>query len=307
MLAPEMLGSSETPGQHNNVKPWELTNSTGYDHINHPSSLVAPPLPTNNIQAPFVQGSSAFSNISSNWATNGGYNIYGRPGYPLNYSTNYNYPFNMNTGLMNGAPPAPGSFITSSLENTTRPLFESLNHILQSINHVACFIDSTVFAVWTSVTAFGSIAVAIKKIREVFIRRCLDLMSDYVSKLKLTLKSTSGRKRILVLMSVIAVVPIILKLIIGIIKIEENSEKSLVRTYSSNDIELDTKGSFVRASYVFDPSDKDSYLTLNPGDVILVSKEDAQSVENNESKWILGKLKNGSSGYFPSNYVILIK
>jgi hypothetical protein len=41
--------------------------------------------------------------------------------------------------------------------------------------------------------------------------------------------------------------------------------------------------------------------------VILVSKEDAQSVENNESKWILGKLKNGSSGYFPSNYVILIK
>ena len=68
-----------------------------------------------------------------------------------------------------------------------------------------------------------------------------------------------------------------------------------------------SKAAFVRAVYAHTPADKNSYLTLNPGDVILISKDDIPKIEDNQAHWIVGKVKSGFSGYFPSNYVTIIK
>ena len=65
---------------------------------------------------------------------------------------------------------------------------------------------------------------------------------------------------------------------------------------------------FVRANYAFDPvAEQNNQLSFQAGDVIAISKTDAAAIENGESKWIVGRLKDGRSGFFPSNYVSIIK
>ena len=226
----------------------------------------------------------------------------------------------MNSGSFSGGPPAPGNYITSSLENTTRPLFDSLNQVLQAINHVACFIDSTVFAIWTSVTAAGSIVAAAKSVRTIYIRKWAESIKKFLSKIKMILKTSSGRKKLILILSIAVSLPVLLKALQTILKNEEGSDSSLVsqnqlksmnlQEYDSNTItedELSSKVMFVRALYTYEPADKSVYLSLNPGTVVLISKDDELKLEGPAPNWITGKLKNGSIGYFPSNYVSIIK
>jgi len=173
---------------------------------------------------------------------------------------------------------------------------------------VACFVDSTVFAIWTSITAVGSIAAAAKNFRKVFLRRVIDSINQFIANTKMMLKTSSGRKRILLFMSITAAVPIFIKIVYEIFRIDEKiDDMTLMVKENTADPNFDVKGSFVRAMYSFDPSDKSNYLSFIPGDVILISKEDLHIVEGPNSKWIVGKMKNGENGYFPSNYVAVIK
>ena len=77
--------------------------------------------------------------------------------------------------------------------------------------------------------------------------------------------------------------------------------------FSDNTNDLASKALFVRAIYAHNPLDKNIYLALNPGDVVLISKDDESKLNGSNPTWITGKLKDGSSGYFPSNYVTVIK
>lgn len=320
-----LSGGSETASGSNQapIKPWEVSGPELDSGNNSISNIFTPPPPPpplpvsspSEVVYPNNNSNwSGFGNSSSNYY-GGGYN---RFGYPTNYNTGYNSyssPYFNNNGPFGGGPPAPGSFITSSLENSTRPLFDSLNHVLQAINHVACFVDSTVFAVWTSVTAAGSIVAAIKNIKNVHLHKWAETAREFIKKSKLILKTSSGRKRLLLLVSILASVPLFIKALQTILKMDDTDEKSLIvnntdglNTESSeNSNDLASKALFVRAIYGHNPLDKNVYLNLRPGDVVLISKDDESKLSGSSPTWIAGKLKDGSSGYFPSNYVNVIK
>ena len=307
-------GSIQAP-----TKPWEVSSPSLDPGNKFISNLFTPPPPP-----PLSPSLDAYSsNNNTNWSGfgNASANYYGagysRFGNPSNYNAGYNSyssPYT-NNGPFGGGPPAPGNFITSSLENTTRPLFDSLNHVLQAINHVACFVDSTVFAVWTSVTAAGSIIAAIKNIKNVHLYNWAEAVRGFIRKSILILKTSSGRKRIVLLLSILASVPLFIKALQTILKMDDTDEKSLILSNndsenvesSENSNDLVSKASFVRAIYAHNPLDKNIYLALDPGDVVLISKDDESKLSGSNPVWITGKLKDGSSGYFPSNYVTVIK
>lgn len=312
-------GSMQAP-----VKPWEVPSSPLDSGSNFIPNVFAPPPPPPPLPFSSSQDTTYASNNNPNYhgPINPGSNYYGsgysRFGYPSNYNSGYNSyssPYYMNSGPFGGGPPAPGSFITTSLENTTKPLFDSLNHVLQAINHVACFVDSTVFAVWTSVTAAGSIIATMKNIKNVHLHKWVQTVREFIIKTKIILRSSSGRKRIFLLLSILASVPFFIKALHVILKIDETEENLLVLSDgdgkyndSSSDInEVSSKILFVRALYAYDPADRTVYLALKPGDVILISKDDEPKLNVSDPTWIAGKLKDGSSGYFPSNYVTAIK
>lgn len=308
------------------TKPWEISGPSVNPVPNSLSNTFAPPPPPPPMGSPPSQDSNFYQN-TSNWfgstGPSGGYYNSGgysnRFGYPSSYNSgysSYSSPFYMNNGPYGGGPPAPGSYITSSLENTTRPLFDSLNHILQAVNHVACFIDSTVFAVWTSVTAAGSIVTAVKSIRTVYLRKWIESFKRFMVRAKIVLATSSGRRKMILLASIVASIPLLFKVLQTILKMDTIDESSIVLrdTYlettesaSSTDGELSSKAVFVRALYAYEPNDKSTYLSFNPGDVILISKDDASKLNESAPVWIAGKMKDGSIGYFPSNYVNVIK
>ena len=306
------------------VKPWEVSNPALNVSPHSNLNVFSPPAPP----PPLIQlpAHDPQTQNYQNWIGSGGpstgnyYNNFGsRFGYSPSYGSGYNsYPssYYMNNGSFGSGPPAPGNYITSSLENTTRPLFDSLNHVLQAINHVACFVDSTVFAVWTSATAAGSVMAAIKSIKNVYLRKWIDSVRHFFNKIKTVMKTSTGRKKLLLLLSLIASIPLLVKALQTILKLEENEEKSIILpekefdfdcASQNNENELSSKGAFVRAIYPHDPVDKNVYLTLNPGDVILISKDDLTKLSSLEPVWIAGKSKNSATGYFPSNYVTVIK
>lgn len=312
-----VTGSVQPP-----AKPWETASSPNLDSAANliSTAFAPPPLPP-----PFPQSPPQDAYLSNNnWhglgnpSSNYYGNSYNRSGYLPNYSTGYNSyssPYYMNNSPFGGVPPAPGSFITSSLENTTRPLFDSVNHVLQAINHVACFVDSTVFAVWTSVTAAGSIIATFKNIKNFHVHKWADAVRRFIGRIKLALKTSLGRKRIILLASILASVPLLIKALHEILRLNETDETSLTiredesfgTDLSEKQIELSVKALFVRAIYAHNPADKSIYLSLSPGDVILISKDDESKLNGPTPTWIAGKLKDGSSGYFPSNYVSVIK
>ena len=304
------------------VKPWEVSSSQpSHAVLSSLTNTFAPPPPPLPLSIP--TNPDPYSQTSAGIFNSGGYYGGGYGGNRFGYSSNYNsgfssysHPYYGNTGQFGGGPPAPGSYITSSLENTTRPLFDSVNHVLQAINHVACFIDSTVFAVWTSVSAAGSILATIKSVKNVYLRQWAEYLRTIVQKLKSNLRTESGRKRILLLISVIASIPVLLKALHSILNLENDTETALILHDRVNETEsivetgddiLYSKAIFVRALYPLDPVDKEVYLKLNPGDVILISKEDELKLAEANPSWIAGKLKNGLAGFFPSNYVTVIK
>lgn len=298
------------------AKPWEVSSQTvSSATMSSMGSLFAPPppppFPVPTINDPYSQSNSS------------GYYGNGYGGNRFGYSSNYNSSFNSfsnphygNNNPYGGVPPAPGSFLTSSLENTARPLFDSLNHVLQAINHVACFVDSTVFAIWTSVTAAGSIVTAMKNIKNVYWRQWAEYIKVFLQKLKANLRTESGRKRLLLLVSVAVSIPFLIKSLHTILNLENDAETAIVlrdRVDGTGDAidpkedDISSKTAFVRALYSFDPTDKDVYLRLNSGDVILISKEDERKLQDSNPSWIAGKLKSGLAGFFPSNYVTVIK
>ena len=183
---------------------------------------------------------------------------------------------------------------------------DSLNHIIQAVNHVACFLDSTVFSVWTAVSAITGLIGAIKNIRQ---HRWLLWIKN---KLK-GLKAVSGRKRIVLLSILLSAVLVAANLF----KEKKEEEDSSNTAFASLD-EIKTNPIavveddlvFVRANYAFNPDNPttSNQLSFQAGDVIAISKADSVAVEDvQSSRWIVGRMKDGRSGFLPSNYVSIIK
>lgn len=296
------------------AKPWEILSPPNNFEQGLMTEICSPPPPPPPLPSNLFQEHSNMNSTNYNWPGSGNYfggGGYGRYSYPSSYNSGYNSfssPYTMNGGpFSGGGPPAPGNYLTSSLESTTRPLFDSLNHILQAINHVACFVDSTVFAVWTSITAAGSIITVIKNFKNIYIRKCIEAVSKLIKNIKTILKTTSGRKKLIVFASIFAAIPIAIKALHFLLKIEESQDNIIMSLDSCENTSSLAAATFVRAIYSYNPSDKTMYLPINPGDVILITKEDESKISTSNPMWIAGKLKDGSTGYFPSNYVTVIK
>lgn len=328
-----MLGGASEPASRPVVqlplKPWEaaseppassLSFSSAINPQHQPAIIPAPPLPLNSPPESgpgYHQNQSSWSSpFASNYYNNSYNNRFSYPSsFSSGFNNSYSQPYYGGNYYGNG-PPAPGSFITTSLENTTRPLFDSINHILQAINHVASFIDSTFFAVWTSISAAGSLIAAFKSFKNVFLKKLLLSLTAFINRTKIFMKSSSGRRKLLVMASILALIPLVVKSIKYLIDFdvdttfelaENSSSVAIVNAASVEDSDIASKAVFVRALYAFDSKGNTTYLSFNPGDVILVSKMDEAKLASQDPVWIVGKLKDGSIGYFPSNYVNVIK
>lgn len=308
------------------LKPWEVSNLFRQDSLisANSNSLIPPPsLPQYHPQDSYAQQNGGTSSSWFNGPTNTNNtssfysgNSYGsgRFGYSSGIGPYSSYGgTNFNSTPFNG-PPAPGNYLTSSFENTTRPLFDSLNHVLQAVNHVACFVDSTIFAVWTSFAAVGSIITAFRNIKNIYIKRALASVRKYLDLMKRSLKTSTGRRKALILFSLFASIPILIKALQATLKADsksdiilgssESEEVELTRIDDSDSMkELISKTSFVRAIYPHSPADINTFLPFNSGDLIMISNEDLPKIVNDPPIWILGRLKDGRSGFFSSNYV----
>jgi hypothetical protein len=282
-------------------KPWERNRDSSMSTFQAaPSSSIqatAPPLPpslppvssthpyTVPYSAPYTSPYSApYTAPYSSLA----YNHYGSSPYP-SYSLTQN---------INNHP-----FPAYSVESTTRPLLDSLNHIIQAVNHVACFLDSTVFSVWSAVSAITGLIGAIKNIKD---NRWLLWLK---SKLK-SLRAMTGRKRIILLSIILSAALVTANLF----KDKQSREESSLLSSNGSAIETSSIAAaedeltFVRANYALEQSAMpNSQLSFQAGDVIAISKADSTAVEDQISTWIVGRMKDGRSGFFPSNYVSIIK
>lgn len=285
-----------------------------------------PPLPSNPpFNSPFAPQPPSSAPASAYYSQPYNYHhspfsSYGGVGalsYPSPYGSSYHY---------GGGSSAPYSSSLSahppySLESTARPLLDSLNHVIQAINHVACFLDSTVFSVWTAISAVTGLVSAVRGINT---RGWLLWLKQKL----VAIKQLRGRRRLLLLAGVLAVLVVNL---FGSGKGTtttatdtsnnnnnnnlDSSDDNQTASVTSNQISVANDDfTFVRANYAFDPlasgngvAAADNQLAFKAGDVLLVSKADVDAIAAGESKWIVGRMKDGRNGFFPSNYVSIIK
>ncbi|KAK9364812.1 Peroxin 13, N-terminal region-domain-containing protein [Lipomyces kononenkoae] len=80
-------------------------------------------------------------------------------------------------------------------------------------------------------------------------------------------------------------------------------------TATGNDLIIDpSKLEFCRAMYDFVPENDAIELQFKKGEVIaILSKDTVSGAEDNEPTWWRGRLRDGRMGFFPSNYVEVIK
>ncbi|KAK9235627.1 Peroxin 13, N-terminal region-domain-containing protein [Lipomyces kononenkoae] len=82
-----------------------------------------------------------------------------------------------------------------------------------------------------------------------------------------------------------------------------------VNAAAGNDLIIDpSKLEFCRAMYDFVPENEAIELPFKKGEVIaILSKDTVSGTEDNEPTWWRGRLRDGRMGFFPSNYVEVIK
>ncbi len=291
-------------------KPWERSREVSLASavpvtVASNSNTAAPPLPALPVPAPSFNSapsmpySSPYS--SAPYSSYPQYSPYNNSVSPYSsYSSPYSsYPYSSYSA---GQHPFPNY----SLESSTRPLLDSLNHIIQAVNHVACFLDSTVFSVWTAVSAITGIISALKNIKE---HRWLLWLK---TRLK-AIKAASGKKRIILLTVILSALLATHLFTKEEVKNQNSNNDEQSSAIESNPIAVaEEEFTFVRANYAFEPSsssnaDGSNQLSFQAGDVIAISKSDASTIEAQISKWIVGRMKDGRSGFFPSNYVSTIK
>lgn len=211
----------------------------------------------------------------------GGYN---------NYSSYYR-PYAQNI-------PSPGTNFLSSIELGTRPLFDTMNQLMNALNQLAVFVDSSSYAIWSSIGAFATIRAAVSAFKNtylkrlhLFIRRCYEYIRS------------SKKKQAIFIFCLISALAACKSLSdwIGKLTIEPTIE---IPAKDPTAFNAESEVCFASAQHAFISSDPSIYLSLSPGDVVMISKDHLPVLDDSRPTWIVGRLKDGSTGYVPSNYLI---
>lgn len=158
--------------------------------------------------------------------------------------------------------------ILRNLESGTSTIMEHLQGVVNVVTGVAQFLDSTVYAGWSSINALGLVASNIKTLRDFL----TGLISRTLKLLKLITVSDNASR--ILLIAAASSIPFALKMIIRTFKAEQAAVATVTHCYSSSE---------------------EGHLKLAVGDSV--------KIIYNDGEWVVGEDTSGKRGYFPSNYV----
>ncbi|KAI9480651.1 MAG: Peroxin 13, N-terminal region-domain-containing protein, partial [Benjaminiella poitrasii] len=258
----------------------------------------------------------------------GGYGGYGsHGGYGMNrYGGSY--------GRMIGPGGPDDMGLTQRMEMGTRPAFEVIENIVGSFGGFAQMLESTFMATHSSFMAMVGVAEQIgflknylgqvfsifalyrftkKMVSKITGRggNSLDLnVMDFENFEQKAAKAGSGpkmsRKPFIIFMLMVVGLPYMMHKLIKLITANQQKQMSLQGTTNNSLAGIDpTKLEFARATYDF-TAESQMELNLKKGDIVaIISKID--SVTNTTGQWWRGRLRDGTMGLFPANYVEIIQ
>lgn len=157
--------------------------------------------------------------------------------------------------------------ILRNLESGTSSIMEHLQGLVNVVTGIAQFLDSTVYAGWSSINALGMVAANFKTIKDFL----YGLISRTLKLLRL-INMNNNAARILLLATATSI-PFTLKII--------------MKTFNTE------RFAFATAIHSYEPSEE-GHLTLKAGDRIKIIYSDGD--------WTVGEDTAGMRGYFPSSY-----
>ena len=294
-------------------KPWESVDKTARSVADIPPPLpVRPEMHLNNqYENPYQQqysnygygynGNTRFSSSRmGGYGYGGGMNAYG--GVPYGGFSNY------------GAPPFNGSF-SQNMEASTRATFQLLDSIVQAFSGFAQMLDSTFYATYSSFSAMVGVVDQLHAL-QMYLGRTISIFALWRFVKKFVMKflgfnvqtssseelrsrnSAFSMKPLILFVATVIGLPLLLAKVIQMIR-KTMPPSNLDAAWNGNESSIE----FAKALYPL--NGREGELSFEPNDLIaILSKQDSAG---NPSDWWLGRLKNGMTGYFPSNYVKILQ
>lgn len=162
----------------------------------------------------------------------------------------------------------------NSIEAGANSIVEQMKSIVTLITGLAQFLDSTIYASWSSINAIGLVVTNLRSLKDFIIR--------LISRTAVVIRSiTSGmiganHSRRLVLLVAVSSLPYMFKFLLGRMSPEGSISATVTHGYRPLD---------------------EGHLDLEPGQIVKIIKIDEE--------WALGVNSRGIRGYFPLNYVKL--
>ncbi|KNE64206.1 hypothetical protein AMAG_09249 [Allomyces macrogynus ATCC 38327] len=229
----------------------------------------------------------------------------------------------MRPGMMgpNGAPNG-----NQELQSATAAAFEMLNSVVQSFGSMAAMLDSTLHATFSSFHAMMTVADQVGALRHylgqivglVYLARRAkawvtgqpapkDLVADFHaggSHGAMTPRRPPIKKKpILIFLLLVFGFPYLLRKLVMVLsarmQAQQQAQQQRIKL-DPNNIEL------VRALYDF-TAGSPAELSFKRGDIVAVLEKPADPATGDHGLWWRGKLENGPVGFFPANYVEIIR
>ncbi|KAI9264425.1 Peroxin 13, N-terminal region-domain-containing protein [Sporodiniella umbellata] len=210
----------------------------------------------------------------------------------------------------------PGMSLTQQMEQGTRPTFEVVENIVGSFGGFAQMLDSTFMATHSSFMAIMGVAEQFGHLRN-YLGQVFSIFALYrfVKRLfgkgqekEINLKAFEqyqepkmSRKPLIVFLLMVVGLPYLMHKLIQLISKNQHKLQTSATAATVDPSKLE----FARAVYDFS-AESQSELSLKKGDIVaIISKTDP--VTNATSQWWHGRLRDGTLGMFPANYVEIIQ
>ncbi|KAG1143373.1 hypothetical protein G6F37_006887 [Rhizopus arrhizus] len=253
----------------------------------------------------------------------GGYGSYGGGGYGSygSYGSSYGrYGMGMNR-FGPGGRPGEDMSLTQRMEMGTRPTFEIIENIVGSFGGFAQMLESTFMATHSSFMAIMGVAEQFGHLRNYLgqmfsIFALYRLMKRWIQKLTGQKTSTNlsvsaferfeekqkmSRKPLIVFLLMVVGFPYLMHKLIQLVSKNQQQQQRQQQLTPLDPSKLE----FARAMYDF-TAESQTELTLKKGDIVaIITKLDP--VTNTTGQWWRGRLRDGTMGMFPANYVEIIQ
>lgn len=211
-----------------------------------------------------------------------------------------------------------GMSLTQQMEQGTRPTFEVIENIVGSFGGFAQMLESTFMATHSSFMAIMGVAEQLGHLRN-YLGQVFSIFALYrfVKRLfgkgggkdvNINLKSFEqyqepkmSRKPLIVFLLMVIGLPYLMHKLIQLISKNQHRLQPSPAAAAIDPSKLE----FARAVYDFS-AESQAELTLKKGDIVaIISKLDPMT--NATSQWWRGRLRDGTLGMFPANYVEIIQ